>query len=361
MPYARRRRLVSALAILCLILASGNGLRRANATGETYIVRQGDTLSSIALRYGTTVSALMTANNLSNADKIVIGQVLSVGSDAGASQGTSVAVATSASSATYSTATMTTTTYVVQAGDTLSAISGRFGLSLTALAQANNINAPFTIDVGQQLSIPSETSGLASASVTTSTASGGTQGTTYTVQAGDTLSAISQQFGIGLDALISANNITNPSSLRVGQQLLIPGGSPQEAVIGSAAIGAILTAEAEAAGISASLVKAVAWQESGWQMVTASDGGIGVMQLMPDSVTWVSTSLLGYQIDPYNATDNIRGGVAMLRYYLRIYGDVRDTLAAYHQGMLSLQTDGVLPGTESYIANILALQQQFGG
>jgi LysM repeat protein len=43
---------------------------------QTYVVQQGDTLSVIANRFGTTVQALIDANNLPSADDIVIGQTL---------------------------------------------------------------------------------------------------------------------------------------------------------------------------------------------------------------------------------------------------------------------------------------------
>jgi soluble lytic murein transglycosylase-like protein len=179
------------------------------------------------------------------------------------------------------------------------------------------------------------------------------------VQPGDTLSTIGWRFGTSADALASANNITTGSIIDIGQTLLVPGGL--EPFVTRAEVGNILTSEAEAAGIDPSLVKAIAWQESGWQMVTASDGGIGVMQLMPDSVDWVSTSLLGYRINPYDTTENIRGGIAMLRYYLSVYPDVQHAIAAYHQGMASVDNIGFTADTQSYIANVLALQQQFAG
>jgi soluble lytic murein transglycosylase-like protein len=126
-------------------------------------------------------------------------------------------------------------------------------------------------------------------------------------------------------------------------------------------ISGILASEAQAAGVDVGLVKALAWQESGWQMITASDGGIGVMQLMPDSVTWAGGTLLGTTINPYDPTQNIRAGIAMLRYYLHVYGDVPHALAAYHQGMASLDNEGYHQDTTGYIANIQALQLQFGG
>ncbi len=54
---------------------------------------------------------------------------------------------------------------------------------------------------------------------------GGNGGQTYTVQAGDTLSKIADQFGVTVEALVQANGLGDPSALQVGQTLVIPGES----------------------------------------------------------------------------------------------------------------------------------------
>jgi soluble lytic murein transglycosylase-like protein len=219
--------------------------------------------------------------------------------------------------------------------------------------------SPCTIIAGQQLTIPSVGGGGATAFTPASQVTAAS--TTYTVQPGDTLSGIASQYGVSLDSLITANNLSVQSVLSVGEQLTIPAATAASTSPDQATIEQILTSQALAAGVDPGLVKAVAWQESGWQMVTAFDGGMGVMQLMPDTVTWVSNTLLGYPVNPYDPTDNIRAGVAMLRYFLMYYGNESLALAAYHQGMSSLAANGILPETQSYIDNILALQQRFGG
>jgi LysM repeat protein len=48
------------------------------APGQTYVVQSGDTLGVIAVRFNTTVEALLVANNLSNANMIYVGQVLAL-------------------------------------------------------------------------------------------------------------------------------------------------------------------------------------------------------------------------------------------------------------------------------------------
>lgn len=46
----------------------------------------------------------------------------------------------------------------------------------------------------------------------------------YVIEPGDTLSVIAERFGVSVDALSQANGITDPNSIRPGQQLVIPGG-----------------------------------------------------------------------------------------------------------------------------------------
>lgn len=101
-----------------------------------YIVRAGDTLLRIAARYGTTVRAIMNANGLVNPNYIYVGQRLVI-----PVCGTPVPPAPSR-------------THIVQYGDTLWAISLRYGVSLWSLIVANNLYYPYIIYPGQVLVIP---------------------------------------------------------------------------------------------------------------------------------------------------------------------------------------------------------------
>jgi LysM repeat protein len=110
-----------------------------SAGGIYHTVQRGENLYRIALRYGTTVNAIVAANNLTNPNAVKAGQVLliPVAAPAGA------------------------TSYVVQPGDTLYSIARRFGKSYQTLAAQNGITPPYTIKVGQTLVIaPQETSGV---------------------------------------------------------------------------------------------------------------------------------------------------------------------------------------------------------
>ena len=97
-------------------------------------------------------------------------------------------------------------TYVVQAGDTLSGIAARFGTTVANLVSINNISNPNLIYVGQVLIISGSISNY----------------TSYTVQAGDTLSGIAARFGTTVAELVSLNNISDPNLIYVGQVLKIP-------------------------------------------------------------------------------------------------------------------------------------------
>lgn len=109
------------------------------------------------------------------------------------------------------------TAYVIQPGDTLFGIARRFQISVAALAAANGIVDYGRIYAGQSLQIPGQSTPQ------TPPAENVPGSGSYTVQPGDTLLRIARRFGVSLSALAAANGITNPSFIRVGQQLTIPG------------------------------------------------------------------------------------------------------------------------------------------
>jgi soluble lytic murein transglycosylase-like protein len=113
------------------------------------------------------------------------------------------------------------------------------------------------------------------------------------------------------------------------------------------------------AGVPSDLAMALAWQESGWQRnKVSSTRAVGVMQLMPDTVDFVSTSLLGTApLDPRDPVANIRMGTRFLRYLLDSHGGNLDrALASYYQGLRSVRERGPLDETQRFVANVKALR-----
>ncbi len=120
------------------------GRTSSSPSNGWYIVRPGDTLSGIAQRFGVSLYSLARANGLSTRSFVYVGQRLRIPGRGGASQPPSSG---------------TSRTYTVRRGDTLSSIAARFGVSVLALARANNIRNPSLIYVGQRLVIPQRTGG----------------------------------------------------------------------------------------------------------------------------------------------------------------------------------------------------------
>lgn len=97
--------------------------------------------------------------------------------------------------------------YTVVAGDTLSGIAARFGVTVAQLCEWNNITNPNLIYVGQVLIVKKE--------------GGGDQPEYYTVVSGDCLSAIAARFGTTVAQICAWNNISNPNVIYVGQVLRV--------------------------------------------------------------------------------------------------------------------------------------------
>jgi len=109
------------------------------------------------------------------------------------------------------------TVHVVQWGETLSIIAGRYGVTVNAIVSANGISNPNYIYAGQSLVIPGGSAPSPAPS------SGGT--TAYVVQRGDTLGAIAARYGTTVNYLVSLNGLMNPNLIYVGQVLQVPGGA----------------------------------------------------------------------------------------------------------------------------------------
>ena len=120
------------------------------------------------------------------------------------------------------------TTYTVQPGDTLSSIARTFGVTVDTIVQANNISNPNFIASGQVLTIPGVDGPInaepaAPVSAQPAAPVQATADGRYVVQRGDSLSKIAGVTGVSVNAIVAANEISNPNLITVGQALIIPG------------------------------------------------------------------------------------------------------------------------------------------
>lgn len=199
----------------------------AQADGPAHVVAYGETLYSIARQYGVSPTALADANGLTTQSWVYAGQRLMI---PGQSAPTSSLAPASASPSGI---------YVVRAGDTLYSLSRRFGVSVSALADANNIPPNGVLYTGWQLKIPganaaaspppSNNAAPANANAAASpprsaNSSSSLSTSTYIVQPGDNLFRIAIRAGVTMQAIVIANNLTT-QFVYSGQRLTIPGSS----------------------------------------------------------------------------------------------------------------------------------------
>ena len=283
----------------------------STASPGGYVVQPGDTLSGIAAHAGLSPASLAAANGLDPNGILVSGTVLRLSSGAGtaATAGTAVPVSTTTSSSSY----------VVQPGDTLSGIAARAGLSPSSLAAANGLSVNGVLVSGAALRLSgSPAPATSSASVTQP---------------------------VGTLAQGSPTDPPYPTPERVT--------APQ--------VGSIAAAN----GVPAALADAIGWQESGFNndLVSSADAR-GVMQILPGTWQWIQNSLDtgGPPLAPASAADNVRGGVLMLHSLLGATGgDHALAAAGYYQGLPSVQQNGLYPSTQQYVNDVLSLERQFGG
>jgi LysM repeat protein len=256
-------------------------------------------------------------------------------------------------------------TTTVRPGDTLSAIAKRYDTTVSALVAANGITNPDQIYAGATIQIPSP---AAAAAAPAPGAAPVLTTTTVVVRRGDTLSSIAARYHTTVAALVSTNKIANPNVVFAGARLSLPGpvlppgwgpGGPLPAALlahpDRLALRPAFLSAANASGVAPSLLEALCWWESGWQSnATSATGAIGLCQLEPSTVTYAQTVLLhNPSLDPRVAPDNIAMAAAYIHdLTVRDGGNVQTAVAAYYQGLKSVQARGMLASTSNYVTGI---------
>ncbi len=160
------------------------GLKYTNPSDSNYYtVVKGDSLWSIANKFGTTVKKLKEINNLSN-NLLKVGQTLKIND------------------------TDEYIKYIVQKGDTLWDLAKKYNTNVDTLKSLNNLSNS-SLSINQQIFIPK------------SNKSGVNTNNIYTVKKGDTLWDIARAYGTSVSKIMSINNLTS-TVLKIGQSLIIP-------------------------------------------------------------------------------------------------------------------------------------------
>ncbi|HWF36843.1 MAG TPA: LysM peptidoglycan-binding domain-containing protein [Solirubrobacteraceae bacterium] len=303
MPGLRPTFLCLAAALAALILA-------APAGAAVHVVAPGESLTSVAAADGLSIAQLAAANGLDLGAQLISGQTLVIPSQ------TASAVWSAGTAAATQPASANEGSYVVQPGDTLTAIAERAGSTVASLAAVNGIDPSQYLVSGTVLSL----NGIAATGAATGVAGPATTG--------------------------SAAGTGRPPY-------------PTAEVIGSSEVGSIAASQ----GVPPSLAAAIGWQESGFNNAEVSHtGAVGVMQIEPGTWAWIQQNLAAGALAPASAHDNVLGGVLLLHQLLAdAHGDPALAAAGYYQGLASVLKSGMYPSTRHYVNDVLALQSQFGG
>ena len=364
------RSLLAAMAACALVPAT--------SMAATHTVAPGETLWGIAYANNLPTSAVAAANGLSTEARVVAGTNLTIPAPGQApippvnpvpsSPGTAPTPAASGGGG-----------YRVAPGDTLSGIAARQGVSLGSLAAANGLKLDSWVIQGTTLRLPAPGSApVAQAAPATGQGAPEAMGA-YKVRPGDTLSGLAAAARVPAAQMAYMNGLNPTAQLVAGTIIKLPTGAaintttpapartivPQAAPMaspGRLSAGQVGTLAAQS-GAPSSLAAAIAWQESGFNNAMISPANArGVMQVMPGTWSWVQANLSSARLDPSSPTDNVKAGSLYLAHLLReTGGDPALAAAGYYQGLDSVRRIGMLPETQRYVANVLALRGRFGG
>ena len=291
----------------------------ASGADVYYTVQKNDTLYSISRRNNTSIDDLVRLNNLANPNLIFIGQRLKI---SGAPD---------------------TVIYYVKPGDNLTKIARNLNSTVSELASLNNIPNPNLINVGDAIKYNPNT---ISTRTTPNPAT-----FLYSIRKNDTLSKLARRFETTTSEIRKLNNIPASGQIVRGKLLRIP----------APPLVARIDYWAARYGVPADLLKSLTWWESGWNnTVVSSAGAIGIGQLIPSTVDFVSEALIGVRLNPYRVEDNIRMSARFLKYLLtEVNGNTNYALASYYQGLGAVRRKGIYKSSWPYINGIQAQRSNF--
>ncbi|MFJ5695315.1 LysM peptidoglycan-binding domain-containing protein [Arthrobacter sp. NPDC093125] len=293
----------------------------ASTPTRTYTVKSGDTLGGIAGRHGVKLSQVLSWNRLSMNSIIYPGQKIRLGGTAASPAPTKSTPAPAR--------TVSSRSYTIKSGDTLSGIAARHGVRLADLLSANRLKMTSTIYPGNKLVIPGKsTSPVQPTSSVTPLVPSSFLGFTYPAAV---VSSANKN-----KALLNASPVPSLAQMK-----------------------SIVADTARRMGVDPALALAFAYQESGFnQRAVSPANAIGTMQVIPSSGEWAS-DLVGRKLNLLDPYDNATAGVAIIRQLIRTSKNLDYAIAGYYQGQYSVNKYGMYSDTKSYVAAIKAHRKNF--
>jgi LysM repeat protein len=296
MPSRRANTLAIVLTLAAVLTAGATSNIR---------VKQGDTLWELAQRHHTTVDVLRKLNDLPGAGTIYVGELLKV------------------PAAPAPRTRIVEKGYTVRAGDNLSSIAKRYGVSVSTISLRNKLPRSGVVVIGRRLAIPVRATRAAAPNSATHNA------------------------GLRIPVKVQRSAASHRAYLSHHRQ-------PSKA-----AVRKLVYKTAKKVGVDPSLVLAVAYHESGFQQrVVSPVDAIGVMQVLP-STGRVLGNAYGRKLNLLKTEDNVLAGALLLKQLVRATGRADLALAGYYQGLGSVHARGMLPQTHAYIRNVSVLRARF--
>lgn len=265
--------------------------------------------------------------------------------------------------------------HTVEPGDSLSYIANMYGATVDEIVALNGIANPNLIIIGDKLNIPGGGDEPAESTETAQT----TQ-VTYTIQDGDTLSHIADNYGVSIEDIAAANGIDDWGYIISGHTLVIPGVAPSTPAPAPEFVSytppplqfpdkpydpdieAMIDEFSYDYGVNPNTVKALATIESGWcQCALSWAGAQGVMQIMPGTAQWLEQNVFGYELnEEWSAYDNVKMGVKYLSLLLdSTGGDEHLAVASYYQGLAPTYAGVFYPDTQDYVQMIFRVRDTY--
>ncbi|MCA1308028.1 LysM peptidoglycan-binding domain-containing protein [Microbacterium esteraromaticum] len=194
-----------------------------SGTSKVYTVKRGDTVYAIAKKYGTTVSAIVSANGLGRSALIYPGQKLRIGGSTSTAKPKPPSTGKPSTGNSNSGKPSSGKVHVVKRGDTVYAIAKKYGTTINAIISANGLGRNALIYPGQKLRVSGSTATPTQPPTKPTNPKPTTppSAKTHLVVAGDTLFDIAKKYDITVSELLRANGLSSNSIIYPGQTLLL--------------------------------------------------------------------------------------------------------------------------------------------